>query len=384
METHIIDKYDYVCFSKGGQKNRTLTSNHSTPTRPHGRGELKMQIAGVSVAYPSRVVTNPNVIDMIRDASQGFEGDLEETLRRTGTLLRATGLRTRRWLAHDENAVDLTVRAAQGALEKAHGLKPTLVIYASVFPLLIEPGSSNLVAHMLGLDTAECFDVKEACDGYMKAMKIAQLFLRSGEHSCIMIVNAEFSNIENYAIRPKLYSLKTDQDLIHRFPAFTIGEAATAVVLSNEGESWKFTTKTRNDLVDLCTVTPSWQHERINGFERIGPDGAGWFTSWASTLSGNGIPLAVETFKESGIVPSDAEILFTHCSSKSDWSKIAKRIGLHNSLFDIYSEFGNVVSAGIPAAMATAESGGRLKRGSNVAVLVASAGMTFTATSFQF
>lgn len=237
---------------------------------------------------------------------------------------------------------------------------------------------------MLGLDTAECFDIKEACDGAMKSMKIAQMILATGQHECIMVVNAEFSNIPGYAIRPKLYELSSDRDLDHRFPAYTIGEAATAVILTSDGDPWKFTTVTRNDLVDLCTVTPPWQHEKINGFDRIGPDGAGWFTSWASTLSGAGIPLAVETFKQSGIEPADAEILFTHCSSKSDWSNIAKMIGLHNSLFDIYSDHGNVVSAGVPAAMATAESNGRLKRGRKIAVLVASAGMTFTATSFTY
>lgn len=95
-----------------------------------------MHIAGVSVAYPSRVVTNAQVLDMIRDASPNFEGDLDHTLRRTGALLRATGLRARRWLAAGETPVDLTIKACREALEKSDGRKPTLVIYGAVFPLL--------------------------------------------------------------------------------------------------------------------------------------------------------------------------------------------------------------------------------------------------------
>ena len=69
---------------------------------------------------------------------------------------------------------------------------------------------------------------------------------------------------------------------------------ATAMILTADDENmWRFTNLTRNDLCDLCTVTPSWFDDRSSSEARLAKDGPGWFTSWATKLSGNGIPLAL-------------------------------------------------------------------------------------------
>jgi hypothetical protein len=62
----------------------------------------------------------------------------------------------------------------------------------------------------------------------------------------------------------------------------------------------------------------------------------------------------------------------------------AEQVGLGDKIFDIYAELGNVVSAAVPAAMAIAETRGLLDRGHHVVTWVASAGMSFTTTSFNF
>ncbi len=87
-------------------------------------------------------------------------------------------------------------------------------------------------------------------------------------------------------------------------------------------------------------------------------------------------------YRASGIKTQLVNRLFTHSSSKRDWAEIASDIGLGDKLYDIYADYGNVVSAAIPAAMALAEREGALKEGDDVALLVGSAGMSFSAAHF--
>jgi 3-oxoacyl-[acyl-carrier-protein] synthase III len=337
-----------------------------------------MHIDKVSVAFPSRLVTNTHVVDEIARTSGPGAPDVSKLLLRT---FDSIGTSTRYWLADGETALSVTLKACREALSALKdGGEIDLVIYSSVFSDVIEPAAANQTAHMLGLTYAEAFDMKAACDGWMKAMQVAQAFLRTGVHKRILIVNSEFSNVENYAIRPHLYDLKSAQQLKHRLPAYTVGEAATATIVSaSESDApWKFTNITRNDLFDLCSVMSGF-YTPDGSSERLAKDGGGWFTSWAADLSAAGVPLSVHTFTKSGIKIDDVDILFTHSSGSKDWKDIAGQIGLGQKLFDMHPRFGNLVSASIPAALAIAETEGRLVRGDNIAILVASAGMTATA-----
>ncbi|OGG77104.1 hypothetical protein A3F56_03090 [Candidatus Kaiserbacteria bacterium RIFCSPHIGHO2_12_FULL_55_13] len=186
----------------------------------------------------------------------------------------------------------------------------------------------------------------------------------------------------NYAIYPKLFELDSIDQLEWRFPAYTIGEAASATILGPDpANGWAFFNRTRNDLYDLCTVPNPWSNPRS---ARVAKDGLSHFTSYGIDLRKHGFPGAVETFRESGIDTSKVDVLFTHSSSKADWSAGAKLLGMHNKMYDIYSKFGNVVSGAIPVAMASAEREGTLKRGMNVAAWVASAGMSFSTAEFVY
>lgn len=342
-----------------------------------------MRIEQVTVTLPSRKVTNGDVIQEFERASSDFQGNIRGTARYIEKVLLASGSDIRYWLEEGETPLELTLRACRAAMTHLPDNTIDLVIWASVYGELVEPATSNLVASTLGLDTAECFDMKEACDGWMKAVKIADALIKTGQYRRVMVINSEFSMTPNFAIRPRLFNFSSAEELKWRFPIFTIGEGVAVTILSADaGNEWGHTNLSRNDLYDLCTVPAAWHAG--GGSDRVAKDGPGWFTSWAAELSGEGIPLAVETFKRSGINPDGIDILFTHASSKRDWTQIATDIGLQNKLFDIYTRCGNLVSASVPAAMALAIEDGVLSRGNRVAVLVGSAGMTFSAASFNF
>lgn len=346
-----------------------------------------MRIASTAVVLPSRMVGNDEVVGEIETLSGGrFRGNLARTLQKISASLRRSGARTRFWRASSETSLQLTVQACREAFAKlGSGERIDLLIYAGVYAELAEPSSANVVAHEIGLTDVECFDVKQACDGWSKAVRIAAAFIESGTYRNIMIANAEFPMTPGFGIYPQLFRLESADQLEYRFPGYTLGEAATAMIVAPDPSNrWEFHNKSRNDLYDLCTISMPWCIEQPLPSLRVAKDGPCVFTSFGADLRKHGMPLAVETFRSSGIDAGEVDILFTHSSSKVDWAEGARRVGLSDRIYDIYADCGNVVSAAVPAAIALAAARGDLKCGQGVATWVASAGMSFTTAHFRY
>ena len=350
-----------------------------------------MKIEQVAVVLPSRSVTNEEILEMIAKETgpAQFSGNLKTTLSLVRRMLRSSGSVTRLWRESGESSISLTIEACKKALT---GLpegdnKIDLLISASVYRELVEPAGANLIAHALGLDDARCFDLIEACDGWMVAAELANLYIKSGRYRRVMVVNGEFVMTRGFGIYPELFRLSSPKELEWRFPAFTLGEAATATIFGpgpENGSRWSFTNTPKNEHYDLCSITQPWHRTHSILSSRVAKDGPGLFTSYGIDLRRYGFPLAVEEFRKSGVEPANVDALFTHSSSKKDWSEVAEVIGLSNVFHDVYEEYGNVVSAAIPTAMALGVENGTLKRGDRVLALVASAGMSFSTAAFTF
>lgn len=257
-----------------------------------------MKIDSNVLVLPSRELSNEDILREVETHSVDLEKQTRDhTLGLVNRMFRTCGTKTRYWLDTSESSLALTLRACRQALvEAGGGVDIDLLIYASVYSELTEPATANLVAHELGLDATECVDIKEACDGWAKAVKFAHDLTRGGRYKRIMVVNGEFSMRRHYAIYPSLFKLTSPEELSWRFPAYTVGEGATATIVSADEQEWRFHNITRNDLVDLCSVTPPWFDTKRRTSEKFAVDGPGLFTSWASELSEKGIPLAIQTF----------------------------------------------------------------------------------------
>jgi 3-oxoacyl-[acyl-carrier-protein] synthase III len=79
------------------------------------------------------------------------------------------------------------------------------------------------------------------------------------------------------------------------------------------------------------------------------------------------------------------DIAFGHAASDLAGEKVALGCGRSPAIFyRTHSRFANTVSASVPLAMAHAVEEGRLKNGDNVAVGIASAGLTTVWARFRF
>jgi 3-oxoacyl-[acyl-carrier-protein] synthase III len=280
-----------------------------------------------------------------------------------------------------ERALDFAVRAGKEALRKA-GVKADdvdLLIYAGVGRGWVEPATANLFQSELGLKSATCFDVLDACASWIRSMSIARSFLAQKIYKLIMIVNCEF-NFREYAN----FEIRKPEDLDNAFSAFTIGEAATAtLVTGGDQDDSDFSFKTWGEKHGLCKIPlPNAIDFSTNG-ESLKP--MSFFTAPAELLSFT-IRKLVQHVRESHSVCGKVhDIIIGHAVSNSVTTKVIQLLGYDmGRVFETHSRFGNTVSASLPLALAVAEAEGRLTRGMRVLLMMGSAGVTTAWASFEY
>lgn len=132
-----------------------------------------MKLASVAFRAPSRIVTNDEILAMIREHSGDiYDGKIDRMLHEVKVFLEKSGLVQRHWLNGSESPIGLLSAAIAEALEKAAlaASDVDLVIYGGVDRGFVEPGDSYLIAHATGLRNAKCFDVIDACNSWMRAV----------------------------------------------------------------------------------------------------------------------------------------------------------------------------------------------------------------------
>lgn len=342
-----------------------------------------MKILSIGYALPSKKVGNEEIIQQIleRNKSHLSDGDragFEEKLRR---FFKMSGTETRFHRNNGERALDFAIKAGRDALRGA-GVSPEdvdLLIYAGVGRGWVEPATANLFQSELGLSSATCFDVLDACASWIRSLSIARSFLAQKIYKLVMVLNCEF-NFREYAN----FEIRNAQDLENSFSAFTIGEAATATLVTNADEDDShFSFKTWGDKHGLCKIAlPNASDFSPNG-ERIKP--MSFFTAPAELLSFT-VRKLVSHFKGTQALASKVhDIVIGHAVSVASTAKAAKLMGLDPSrVFETHSRFGNTVSASLPLALAVAESEGRLTRGMRVLLVMGSAGVTTALASFEY
>lgn len=347
-----------------------------------------MRIDAVKVAFPSRVMDNDEILNLVRQHSQeSFAGDLEHTVGRIAKALHASGAERRRWLGEGETPLACIRSATTQALDEAGVGKQDvdLLIYVGIGRGFIEPGQSYMVAHALGMDRVECFDIIDACMSWTRAMQIAESFLQTQRHRRILIVNGEINTFEGGPLFPCNYRLQNADELEWTFPSYTIGSAATATLVSADNDNpWTWSFSSRPDLADLCTVPSAGSHLFASDAPKIGKNGVNRFTSFGRDLHAHGRAPAVAAMRDILARHDDIGRVFTHTSSFKEWDSFGRDVGMHEKIYSLYPEYGNIVSASVPAGIALAVDEGLVRRGERVAGWVGSAGMSFSAYSFRY
>jgi len=345
-----------------------------------------MRIDSVQARLPANIVSNEEVIDIIRSRSQeGFSGDLDATLAYILRTLEKSGSATRRWLGPDEQPITLLQEAFNDAIGEADISREDvdLLIYVGVGRGFVEPAGAYMVAHALEIPGIECFDILDACMSWVRALALAHDLLSVGRYKHIAVVNQEFNMRPGGMVAPN-FALTSPEDVAWTFPSYTLGEAATVTLLSASEKKWTFNFRSRPDLAPLCTI-PLNNYGLFCGVpEETLSGGANRFTSFGVEMHRLGMTDTKAVLEALDGEQHKLDVIFPHASSKYMWDKAAARCGVAGKLHHIYQDTGNLVSASVPGGIASALAKGELSRGDQVGFWVGSAGMSFASVHHEF
>lgn len=345
-----------------------------------------MRYCAIEYAIPSKLVTNTEIIQEIVFRSKRYltekalnllESKMEELFEKA-----VTSVRYHR--AKNERAIQFGIEAGMNALKSAN-MSPKdidLLIYVGVGRGYIEPATANVFQKMLKLKKATCFDILDACASWLRAIHVAHSFIKTGMYKNVMILNCEF-NFREYAN----FEFRSVKDIEFNFPTFTIGEAATAtIVTDSEADDEYYTSfRTWGDRHNLCKIPLPHFSEYSDGELRNEIEPLRFF-SYGEKIFRFVFARLCKHYREDTVVNNfKHEIVFSHAASDAMSDRVIKSCKLgENKGYNTHKRFGNTVSASVPLAMACAMKDGKLKNNTNVLTGFGSAGVSTAWSKFKF
>ena len=138
---------------------------------------IPVKIAGVGYSLPETVVTNDDLTKLYETSDEW--------------IYTRTGIKERRVVSGEQNAIDLGLDASKKALEKAKMNHDDidLIIAASSAPPDLYPAIACHIHEKLEIKKQiPAFDITAACSGLIYAMSIAKAYIASGMYKNILLV----------------------------------------------------------------------------------------------------------------------------------------------------------------------------------------------------
>lgn len=262
--------------------------------------------------------------------------DLERIIDTTDAWIRQrTGIVGRRIAGEDESVTDMAAAAAAKALA-ASGVEPAqigLVTVATCTAIDRCPSIAVQVAARLGIPSAVCFDLNNACAGFCTALACVDHSVRAGAARHALVIGAE--------------KMSDVTDWTDRSTCVLLGDGAGAAVVSetDPGDAaaigpvvWG-SDPTRSHAVRLAG---SWH-------PRFAQEGQAVFR-WAT---GELPAVAAEACHRAGIATTDVAGVVTHQANLRIVESLTRRLGLRDDVViarDVVDS-GNTSAASVPLAL---------------------------------
>ncbi|TDO97276.1 ketoacyl-ACP synthase III [Marinomonas balearica] len=293
------------------------------------------QIAGIGIYLPEQIVTSKELMREIKsEANYGIsESWLDDVV----------GISNRRVARRDEKPSHLAIKAAEEALKNS-GITASeidVVIFCGISREWIEPAVAHKVQHELGCTNAICFDVSNACHGFMNSILIANNLMQASDAKYVLVVTGEVSTDITFHYVDKL-KVK-DASLKKEIGALTLGDAGAAMVLQpREGESgfqlFNFATNAKH--TNLCKISVAG----TGGYE-----GQMLMSQISSEIVQIHSNLIQSTYSALDWKPEDIELFVCHQVGEKPHLRMSKMAGVPASIAPIsYKDYGNITTATIP------------------------------------
>ena len=322
------------------------------------KNAIPLKIAGVGYSVPETVITNDDLTKLYETSDEW--------------IYTRTGIKERRVVSGNQNAIDLGFEAAKRALDKAN-LNPDeidLIIAASSAPPDLYPAIACHIQARLGISTqVPAFDITAACTGLIYALSIARGYIASGMYKKILLVatdnNSRLVNWED------------------RGTSILFGDGAGAMVVTEAEDGVDdviaIDIKSDGSLGDLIEL--SFDGKNCPLVEQYEPkpqgirmNGRGVYTFVAKVL-----PHYVdELIKNAGMKAEDIDYLIPHQANIRIIQAVQERLGFSDDkVVTNIKYYGNTSAASIPLALAESVEKGNVKLGTTAVLCGFGAGMTW-------
>jgi len=315
-----------------------------------GRSDIQVTITGLGAYAPERVITNADLSEMV-DTSDVW-------------ILERTGIRERRIAADSQALSEISLPAAQQALEQAgiDGADVDLLVVATVTPDMMFPSTSAILADQLGAKDAAAYDLSAGCTGFMYAVAQAYGMVAVGLSRRALVVGGDvLSRILDW----------TDRSTVVLF-----GDGAGAVVLEPADEAGFLAFELGADGAGGEHLwLPGSGSRRFDDPERfVKMNGREVFKFATRVL----VQSAEAVLEQSGTNLEDVDVYVPHQANVRIIDHATKKLGIPSERVVInVDRYGNTSSGSIPLALAEAQADGRLQQGSLVLMTGMGAGLTW-------
>ena len=317
----------------------------------------RSRITGTGGYLPAKRLTNKDLESLVETSDDW--------------IVSRTGIRERHIAADNEFTSDLALHASRKALEMA-GRSPAdvdLIVLATSTPDMVFPSSACLLQAKLGVKKGAAFDVQAVCSGFVYALSTADLYVRSGQHRCALVIGAEvFSRILDWK---------------DRGTCVLFGDGAGAVVLEACDTPGILSSHLHADgsYASILNTPGHVCGGAVQGDPTLKMDGGAVFRLAVRVLEES----AHEALSANGMTVADLDAYIPHQANVRIVSHVAKKLGLPESKCIVtVDRHANTSAASIPLALDVAVRDGRIRKGSNVLLQGVGGGFTWGSVLLKY
>ncbi|HEX5862789.1 MAG TPA: beta-ketoacyl-ACP synthase III [Casimicrobiaceae bacterium] len=311
---------------------------------------MHSRIVGTGSYLPAQVVTNAELAKRVDTSDEWIRS--------------RTGICQRHIAAPEEKTSDLALAAAREALAAAD-LAPAavdLIVLATTTPDMVFPSTACILQDKLGTRNGPAFDVQAVCSGFVYALDLADLMIKSGQARNALVVGAE------------IYSRILDWD--DRGTCVLFGDGAGAVVLAPATEPGILSAHLHADghYRDILAVPGTVAHGAVSGTPLLTMEGNAVFKFAVKVLA----EVAHEALTANGLTTSAIDWLIPHQANIRIMDATAKKLHVPlERMVTTVDRHANTSAASIPLALDLAVRDGRIQSGQHVMLLGVGGGFTW-------
>ena len=317
----------------------------------------RSRITGTGSYLPEKLVTNKDLEALVQTSDDW--------------IVSRTGIRERHIAADGEFSSDLALHACRNALAAA-GRKPEdvdLIVLGTSTPDMVFPSSACLLQAKLGIKRGAAFDVQAVCSGFVYALGTADLYIRSGQFKCALVVGAEvFSRILDWK---------------DRGTCVLFGDGAGAVVLEASGEPGILSSHLHADgsFASILNTPGHVCGGAVQGDPTLKMDGGAVFKLAVRVLEES----AREALAANNFTIDDLDIYIPHQANVRIVSHVGRKLGLPEAKCIVtVDRHANTSAASIPLALDVAVRDGRVKKGHLVLLQGVGGGFTWGSVLLRY